>query len=37
MTDWEDSDLLCYGDNLGFLTETGLLWDRCSARGVGFN
>ena len=29
MTEWEGKNLLCYGDNLGFLTDTGLFPDEC--------
>jgi len=29
MTEWEEKNLLCYGDNLGFLTDTGLFPDEC--------
>jgi len=29
MTEWDDKNLLCYGDNLGFLADTGLFPDEC--------
>jgi len=29
MTEWQGKNLLCYGDNLGFLTDPGLLPDEC--------
>ena len=29
MTEWQGKNLLCYGDNLGFLTDSGLLPDEC--------
>ncbi len=29
MTDWQGKNLLCYGDNLGFLTDSGLLGNEC--------
>ena len=29
MTEWQGKNLLCYGDNLGFLTDSGLLPNEC--------
>jgi len=29
MPDWDDKNLLCYGDNLAFLTDRSLFPDEC--------